>query len=46
MDSRDQKWSDVSLAAYHQVFEEKHGFIPGLSVLDAIFNMGPEALAK
>jgi len=28
---------------YYQVFEEKHGFIPNLSVLDLIFNTGPEA---
>jgi len=26
---------------YNQVFEEKHGFLPGLSFLDALFNCGP-----
>ncbi len=26
---------------YHQVFEEKHGFLPNLSVLDKLFNTGP-----
>lgn len=27
---------------YYQVRQEKFGFIPGLSILDLIFNMGPE----
>jgi hypothetical protein len=26
-----------------QVFDNKHGFIPNLSVLDLIFNLGPES---
>jgi len=29
---------------YHQVFENKHGFIPNLSILDLIFNLGPESV--
>lgn len=29
---------------YHQVFEEKHGFIHNLSILDLIFNEGTNAL--
>jgi len=28
---------------YHQVFSERHGFQPNLSILDLMFNMGPEA---
>lgn len=28
---------------YVQVFEEKHGFLPNLSILDLLFCMGPEA---
>lgn len=28
---------------YYQVFSGKYGFIPGLSVLDLLFNEGPEA---
>jgi hypothetical protein len=32
-----------SLPRYTQVFEERHGFIPNLSIIDLIFNLGPEA---
>lgn len=31
------------LKPYYQVFAHKHGFIPHLSILDLLFNMGPEA---
>ncbi len=33
-----------SLERYPQVFEEKHGFLPNLSILDLLFNEGPHAL--
>jgi hypothetical protein len=29
---------------YYQVFKEKHGFIPTLSIADLLFNMGPESI--
>ena len=29
---------------YYQVFRDKHGFIPNLSIVDLLFNMGPEAI--
>ena len=29
---------------YYQVYEAKHGFLPNLSILDLLFNMGPESL--
>lgn len=29
---------------YTQVFQEKHGFITNLSILDLLFNEGPNAL--
>lgn len=32
-----------SLQPYTQVFTEKHGFIPNLSILDVLFNEGPNA---
>ncbi|MCB0396071.1 MAG: WbqC family protein [Flavobacteriales bacterium] len=30
--------------SYHQVFEGKHGFIPNLSILDLMFNLGPRTI--
>jgi len=33
------------LPEYYQVFNEKNGFIPGLSIIDLLFNMGPESAA-
>ncbi len=32
-----------NLPKYIQVFHEKHGFIPNLSILDLLFNEGPNA---
>lgn len=29
---------------YYQVFAHKHGFLNGLSIVDLLFNMGPEAV--
>ena len=29
---------------YYQVFSQRHGFIPHLSIVDLLFNMGPEAV--
>ncbi len=31
------------LPEYYQVFKERNGFIPGLSIIDLLFNMGPES---
>ncbi|NRB63070.1 MAG: WbqC family protein [Saprospiraceae bacterium] len=33
------------LIPYPQVFQEKHGFSPNLSILDLLFCTGPEALS-
>ena len=29
---------------YYQVFKDKYGFLPNLSIVDLLFNMGPESL--
>jgi hypothetical protein len=29
---------------YYQVFAQKHGFLPNLSILDLLLNMGPESI--
>lgn len=29
---------------YYQVFAPRHGFLPGLSIVDLLFNMGPESI--
>lgn len=34
-----------SALAYHQVFSDKHGFQANLSILDLLFNEGPNSLA-
>jgi hypothetical protein len=34
-----------AIQRYFQVFEEKEGFLPNLSILDLIFNQGPESVA-
>ena len=38
-----KKETVVALPPYTQVFENKHGFLSNLSVLDLIFNHGPES---
>ena len=32
------------LLPYYQVFLARHGFIPDLSIIDLLFNMGPESI--
>lgn len=39
-----KKESSYNLDSYTQVFSEKHGFISNLSILDLLFNEGPNAL--
>ena len=36
--------ADFQPRRYWQVFEQRHGFLPNLSILDLLFNMGPEAI--
>lgn len=42
-----QPWQeDASFcpAPYYQVFKERHGFVPNVSIVDLLFNMGPESI--
>ncbi len=36
--------SSYEAKPYWQVFKEKYGFVPGLSVMDLLFNEGPESI--
>jgi len=40
-----KKQKNYPLSSYTQVMEANHGFLPNLSVLDLLFNEGPNALA-
>ena len=35
----------INFEPYRQVFEEKNGFIPNLSIIDLLFNLGPDTLS-
>lgn len=41
----DSSWQNYNQPRYIQVFEPKNGFLPGLSILDLLFNLGPDSLA-
>ena len=36
--------TDFQPRPYYQVYQQKHGFLPNLSILDLLFNMGPESI--
>lgn len=42
-DYRTEQWPELATTPYHQVFENKHGFIPDLSIFDLVFNCGNQA---
>ncbi len=42
-DGRNEPFSSAILKPYSQLFEDRHGFLPNLSVLDLLFCCGPEA---
>jgi len=33
-----------SITSYYQLFSDRHGFMPDLSIVDLLFNMGPESI--
>ena len=35
---------DFEARPYYQVYQQKHGFLPNLSIIDLLFNMGPESI--
>ena len=41
--SQEASGDPQSIAHYYQVRASRHGFIPNLSILDLIFNLGPES---
>ena len=45
IDLRDLNWSNIKIKKYDQVFMEKYDFQHNLSVLDLIFNLGPNSSA-
>ena len=42
-DMRNHNFSNNDIKRYDQVFMEKNGFIANLSILDLLFNLGPES---
>ena len=42
-DLREHNWKNQIQTKYDQVFSERHGFIANLSILDLLFNLGPES---
>ncbi len=43
IDMRSCKFNTADIKKYDQVFMEKNGFIPNLSIIDLLFNLGPES---
>ena len=39
-----KKESCFAVKEYNQVFDNGQGFVPGMSIIDLVFNMGPEAV--
>lgn len=41
---KDARETGFEAIPYYQVFDRKFGFLPNLSILDLVFNMGPESV--
>ena len=41
-DWRAHDFSSADITPYTQVFSDRYLFVPNLSILDALFNLGPE----
>lgn len=39
-----KRTSPISFKPYFQVFEERNGFLPNLSIIDLLFNQGPQSI--
>jgi len=44
-DFREHSFGAAHGETYHQVYQDRHGFVPGLSGIDALFNLGNTALS-
>lgn len=42
-DLRQKQFTDIAFPPYYQVFEDRIGFVPDLSILDLLFSEGPNA---
>ena len=40
-----KKGIEIKIDTYIQMFDDKHGFIPNLSILDLLFMEGPNAIS-
>ena len=44
-DFRSSSFKSKNISKYDQVFSTNHGFINNLSIIDLIFNIGPESMS-